>query len=365
MNSHTTLSRYSLSSGFALDLDSTAIHTRLKQKLSIWEAASLGLCLGVAGFIIYIQMTSPGIILIDYRNYLQAGQGNFSDYFYSYHIVPFFSLLDWLPDIAALILWFSINIAGVWFAARVFGARPALVLASYTMLYCLYYGQITGIIAGGLGLLWLGLVDRRWWLVGLGLLITTAKFQTGCIFSLLLVIGAGASIRFLLKSLIFPVGAITISFLLYPNWIFNLLNTFRYHPPNALGNISLWQWIGPFSILLLVVSLLLPLARQHRLFMLFAATPLVMPYFQQVDLLILFVLPVGWWPLAGNLGFLRGSLGWGILRFLWIIPLGIYITAALKGLALSEKINSRTTVTKPMSSKESGNDKIDLPQKLE
>ena len=58
--------------------------------------------------------------------------------------------------------------------------------------------------------------------------------------------------------------------------------------------------------------------------MLVATSMLALPYFQQADLMVLFVLPCGWLPLLGNLGYLMAARGWEVLPWLCIIPLMEY-----------------------------------------
>jgi hypothetical protein len=52
-----------------------------------------------------------------------------------------------------------------------------------------------------------------------------------------------------------------------------------------------------------------------------------LPYFQQTDLLALYVLPIGWLPvLLGNLGYLFFSIYWDALQMLFIVPMVVYLS---------------------------------------
>jgi len=54
------------------------------------------------------------------------------------------------------------------------------------------------------------------------------------------------------------------------------------------------------------------------------------PYFQQTDLLTLFILPIGWaYVILGNLGYLFFAVYWGGLQVLVVVPLLVYSSIIL------------------------------------
>ena len=104
-------------------------------------------------------------------------QGDTSELFYGYWIKPVFWALAKLPQTVSFMLWSLINLTSVLFASRVLGGKSWLALFSYQMIYVLFYGQITGLILGGLALAWLGMTERRPHLAGMGFLIAAVKPQ--------------------------------------------------------------------------------------------------------------------------------------------------------------------------------------------
>ncbi|MFO8037137.1 MAG: hypothetical protein R6U57_10975, partial [Anaerolineales bacterium] len=63
----------------------------------------------------------------------------------------------------------------------------------------------------------------------------------------------------------------------------------------------------------------------ERMILFIAALSLTLPYFQQTDLLALFILPVGYIAWLGNLGFLFIIGRWQALKWLAIIPSLVYL----------------------------------------
>jgi hypothetical protein len=215
-----------------------------------------------------------------------------------------------------------------------------MALFSYQLLYSLYYGQITGILAGGLGLLWWGMAKQRWWLAGLGLAIAGAKFQSGLLFAGLLILFAEISWKDRVKLSLVPIFILIASLVANPLWPAQLLETTQNNPANAEGSISIWRWVGPWALLLFLPPILLKMPKDWRFLMMIAAVPLGLPYFQQADLLDLFILPVGWLAvLAGNFGLNFWFFGYQALQALFIIPLGLYVWAGLKCIPAASRFN--------------------------
>lgn len=318
-----------MSSQFVICENAEQIRSRLFARLSRPEFFSLALTVCIAVGFIYLQQTgtfSSGTTNYDLYNYLATAKGNFSEYYYGYWLAPVFLLMAKLPATVIMILWDILNILGIFFAVRVFGGKAIFALPTYQVLYILFHGQITGIIIGGLALFWLGLVTRRFHLAGVGLLIAATKFQLGACFTGLLWLYSSIPLRNKWKVFLIPAAGFLISLILYPGWILQLYQTIRTNPPYDPASISLWRYIGAMALLLLLPPLLVPLPREKRLLALLAALPLSVPYFQQADLSGLFVLPLGWLPILGNIGFLAFFCGEKALQALAVIPLGIYFT---------------------------------------
>ncbi len=149
---------------------------RILEKPTIQEWLGVCFCIGITivfTFLISRKSISPPDLLV----YLQAEKA--PDYYYAYWCNPIFHLIALLPLSWAYLIWNIFNLAGIIWARRVFGGHPILVFFSYQLLSSLYYGQISGLLAGGLALFWWACVNRKFSLAGLGLLIALSKYQVG------------------------------------------------------------------------------------------------------------------------------------------------------------------------------------------
>jgi len=309
-----------------LSLDPAVIISRLKRRLTLWEAFALLFCVAMTG--VFIWLYRQGISqFYDFDNYLKTAKGIYLEYYYPYWINPLFFLLSKVPMYLAIIIWSVINIFGVFIAARIFGSVSAVSLLSYQMMYSLYYGQITGLMAAGLGVMWLGKSLKKWWLAGIGLLLASVKFQSGMMIVLLLILYFWPGWKNFIRLLMVPVLVFLISILIYPNWPINLLTNLLLHPANSDASISLWPILGPFTLVLLIPIVLFPIPKPMRFFMLLAVGPLIMPYFQQADLLTLMVFPIGMiGTLLGNIGFITFPIaGFSGLQLASIGPIFLYL----------------------------------------
>jgi hypothetical protein len=307
-----------------LTRDPEQMNLRLRRRLTPGELFALGLAFGMVGIFVWLPTVVRFNPYFDFSNYLKTAHGDFSYYYYGYWMVPFFSLFSKLPLTASYVLWCTLNILAVFFAARVLGGSAPIAVLSYQLLYSLFQGQIAGVIVGGLALCWWGLVNRKWNVAGLGIALASAKYQLGIPGSLFLLLLAEVSWRDRLRVLIVPSVIGLASLLFYPGWPLQALHTLNSNPPNAEGSISLWRWLGPWVLLFWVPPFLLRLTRDHRFLALVAATGFALPYFQQTDLLFLLVLPIGGWALLGNLGYLFPVFGWIALQTLALLPLTVY-----------------------------------------
>jgi hypothetical protein len=306
--------------------DAETMDRRLKARVSRSEFFALALSLSLVGCFIWVY-TQVKVPPNDYGVYLRTVAGDFRDYYYAYWLWPVFWLFEKLPLFVGYAIWSAVSIASVFFAGRVFGGRVALALLSFQMLYVVYLGQIIGIIIGGLALCWWALAHKRWDLAGLGLILASTKIHTGATLGLLLLVLAPITWRQRLRVLLVPAVVVVLSLVVYPRWPLDALENLGTNPANDWGSIALWRWIGPWALLLWAPPLLLRLSPAKRLVALTATMALALPYFQQTDLLALYVLPIGWFPvLLGNLGYLFFSIQWDALQMLFLVPLVVYLS---------------------------------------
>lgn len=285
------------------------------------------LALGMALLFSYQQSIGLYAYQFDLGNYLNSAHGDYSHYYYAYWTLPIFWFFEKFPFPLAYFIWNSLNILGVFFASRVFGGNALWCLTSYQMIYTIFQGNIAGIIVGLLALFWLCLIKGWWILGGFALLVACTKYQLGIPFGILLLTQALGHWRKKIRFLILPVTVGIASFLVWGFWPIKVLETIRLFPPNASGNISLWNFIGVFSLLLWLPPLFLKIPVQNRLVMLISTFFLSLPYLQQSDLIALFVFIPAPVAFLGNLGYFLAFIRFDSLKYLFIIPLGLYIWA--------------------------------------
>ena len=311
------------------DTDATRIQTRLHQRPSRAEFFALAFTLGMLCFFTWYHSLTDDFYPLDYGRYLRVADNDFEIHYYAYWSLPIFIGLAQLPNFTGFILWSLLGVCAVFWGARLFRGRATTVLLTYQMFYILFYGQIMALLIGGLALTWWGIARQKWHWAGLGLVIATTKYQTGLTFGLFLWLLAPISWRERLKILIVPLGVTAISLIVYPGWPLTSIETILASPPDDIGSITLWRWLGPFTLLFWLPPLLLPLSRERRFVALATTSAFALPYFQQTDLLFLYALPIfqpPWQLVLGNLGFIL--FWWRKWPGLWAlagIPLLIYL----------------------------------------
>jgi len=142
-------------------------------------------------------------------------------------------------------------------------------------LFCLwlavFYGQIDGLVVGGLALAWWALWQEKPALIGAGLIIASIKPQLSL--PLCLAIWWWSPSR--LKSLLVPILVVAASFVQWGWWLLAWLDTLR--SPDDLvtlsRNVSLWPMVGAWVWLSWPVILVLPLPRPQKLIALRRAQP--------------------------------------------------------------------------------------------
>ncbi len=322
--------------------DPQTIDKRLRQRPNLGEAIGLTVAiLFPVAVMLFSRVNLGGAQAYDFQHYLNTARGDFSFYYYAHWLLPLWQVLDLMPLWLAYLLWTFGSTLAIFFAGRVFGANTILLLLSYQTLIILYMGQFTGFVVAGLALLWWGLTHKKWEIAGVGLFLAASKYHTGLIPALTLLLCIEIPNRQRLRVLILPACLAFLSLLMYPLWPLKVIESYRNNPANDWGSIALWQWVGPAALLVWIPPLILKLRWRERIFMLFAATPLGIPYFQEADLHILNILPIGWLPLIGNLGFLRPFIGYLADKLMVTIPLTIYFSTLVSGIIESVRKSAR------------------------
>lgn len=311
-------------------VDPYDIDQRIRKPVSLFEFAALALALAFPiAVMLFSSVDLGGQQAYDFQHYLNSAKGDFSFYYYAYWLIPLWELLILLPLWVAYIFWVILSVACIFFASRIFGSNTVLILFCYQTLQVLYMGQFSGILVGGLALLWWGITHKRWNVAGIGLILAASKYHTGLIPAMVLLYYSDATFRERLKVFYVPVIIGIISLALYQFWPFDVLNNYLSNPANDWGSVAPWKYLGPVVLLVWIPSLLLKLSRNEKIFLLFATLPLGTPYFQAADLLILYVLPIGFLPMLSHIGFLRPFIGYAVDNILIFIPLFIYLKIVL------------------------------------
>lgn len=268
---------------------------------------------------------SPNIFAPDFGIYLRSVQGDYTGFYYAYWSLPLYMPFVALNDIhLSLVIWTTLNVLGIFFAARVLGGKAAIALLSYQMLAVIYHGQIVGIIIGGWALYIYLLQRNKPLLAGVGAVLALTKPQLGVPLILAAALVADVSWKDRIVSSLLPWAALLLSLLAYGNWPLEVWERVQAEPPIALGSITLWDYIGAWSLLLWLPAILLPMKPKQRLIAIAAASSLAVPYYQQTGLLALYALPTGYLGLLGNLGYLNLFVGWDGLEALMIVPILAY-----------------------------------------
>jgi hypothetical protein len=309
--------------------DIVQMDARIRQRPTISEV--IGFALGLGMVLVFLNVNPPSLGF-DLKIYLRAAHGDFHGYYYAYWVLPFFGILNYLPFTISYFLWAMLCIFSVTYALRVFGGFSLAVLTSYQMFYILYQGQYTGPVIGALALLWWSLNHRRWNIAGIALVIAAAKYQTGLTVGLILLVCAHISWKERLHVFAIPVLVGLLSLLVYPTWPIHAMENIQSAPPNANGSLSLWRWLGPYALLLWLPIFSKVVRREMFPIAIIATMMITLPYFQQADIIVLFVLPVAWLPFLGNVGYFGG---YSVLQSLFILPLMIYIETTLRAIKLT------------------------------
>lgn len=229
---------------------------------------------------------------IDWEIFDGAADGSmFSDrglgYYYPYWLLPLFDFYGLAGTAVGGLLWALTNVAGVSFAARVFGARPFVVLVGFGAVSSFYTGTITGVALGALAGCWWAVHEQRWEVVGGLSLLAVAKPQWGVPILAVIVLQARPPLIAWARMAIVPLPVVIASLAAYGWWPGEVLDRAAANPPE--GNGSLWAVLGPV-VLILWLPLLLPMEARRRLALVAATAMLAVPYVQQYDFTVLWVM---------------------------------------------------------------------------
>jgi hypothetical protein len=117
---------------------------------------------------------------------------------------------------------------------------------------------------------------------------------------------------------------LALSLLAYGMWLPGLLDRLQHAPPNAVASITLWQYSGALAALLWLGVFVPHLDRQQRLTLVAATSALALPYYQHTGLLTLFMFPVGYLGLLGNIAYAQIFMDWAGVRLSVVVPLLAY-----------------------------------------
>jgi hypothetical protein len=305
--------------------DAAAMDVRLRARLSYMEFAGIVLCCSMIAVFVYLIRINVGGP-VDFTYYMNDSIR--TNFIYGYWLLPIFQLLHKLPFEIAYILWCLINLGGAFFALRVFGGKPALVIMTYQFLTCIYFGQLSGVLAGGLALGWYGINHSRWNLAGLGFMVAAAKYQVGVPLGLCLIWYSGIPFKKCLRLVPVPIIILISSFILYPAWPLQSIQTLIYYSGGngyTYFGITFWIYMSAWALLFWIPALLLPMTKTHRFLAFFCLTSFATPYFQHLDLLTLFSFPLGWLQAVGYVGFLFPFINITAIRLAVIVPFSIYL----------------------------------------
>jgi hypothetical protein len=201
-----------------------------------------------------------------------------------------FAVLGWLPEPAAYLLLSTACIALLYFAVRQYGGKHWIVFTSFAFAWTLYYGQIDGLVIGGLAIAWWAIQKQHPYLVGAGLILASIKPQLSVF--LLIAIWWWSPSRW--KALVIPLVIAGLSFLAWgwwlPGWFKALAQTDDLLMLSR--NISLWTIFGWWIWLIWPLVAVLSLERWRKLIAIAAATAITVPYFPLPSSVLFLVMPI-------------------------------------------------------------------------
>jgi hypothetical protein len=233
-----------------------------------------------------------------------------------------FYLLALPPEPVAFVILSVASTAGLYFAIRAFGGRDWMVFTSFAYAWTLFYGQIDGLVVGGLGLACWALRRERPIVLGGALMLALIKPQMSL--PLAVALWWWSPSRF--EALIIPAIVFVFTLIQWGWWVPDWLSELFY-TQDLVGlsrNISLWPIIGPSVMFIWPLIMWLRMGRDRKILAIAAATALTMPYFPLPSAVLLLAMPLPWWVWAGaQLPLLGPIVGY------WVYSLAILLPGAL------------------------------------
>lgn len=184
-----------------------------------------------------------------------------------------------------------LNVCAVFLATYLAGGNRWGVLLSFPLTWLVWYAQLDGLVALGVGLgYWAVRKQHPLW-VGIACILLGIKPQIGSIVALYYLWRIKN-----LKALIYPAVVMLLSVLLFGFWPVAYIRRLLGSPDAAFftdqsTNIGLFPW-GMLSWLLLLFQ---SESTRHRIMLILGATMLSSPYAAYYSTLSLIIFPLPWW----------------------------------------------------------------------
>lgn len=263
----------------------------------------------------------------DFQSYIDTANGDTARYFYPYWTLLAFKLLALLPFALAYALFNALTTLAVYAGVKLIDGPVFWTLLSYQMLWCLFYGQITGWCVLGLALAVYAVEHEEsahwqrvsWWFAA-GILLLTIKPQVGLAPALVLFWYASWTLR--IRAAFYLAAVFAFSMAFFPNWPEIYWRALQTEGVVMAGSIGLWPYSAPLWALLFLRRW----SMRERLIVACVCSALALPYFQHSGLLLLFALTPWWVAVLGNLGY----------AFVWFRLPGLNLTMVAPAAALTK-----------------------------
>ena len=222
-----------------------------------------------------------------------------------------FALLALPPEPVAYIGLSLVCSASFYLAVRLFGGRHWLLFTSFAFGWTLLYGQIDGLVVGGLALAWWALLQKRPVLLGAGLLLALVQPQLSLPMALLLWFWSPSRTQ----SLLGPTLALALTFVQWGWWVPGWLRAIQDTSDLVYlsRNLSLWPTLGPWALAIWALILPARLPRPRKLLAVAVGTVLSVPYFPLPSAVLLLVIPTPVWAwLLLQAPLLGGAVGYWV-----------------------------------------------------
>jgi hypothetical protein len=231
-----------------------------------------------------------------------------------------------MPEMAAYILLSLICLALLYGSLRIYGGVHWVIFTSFALGWDLFYGQVDGLVVGGLALAYWALEHNRPYWMGIGFVLASIKPHL----SLPLMIAFWIWSPNKLKPMLIPALISGLSFLRWGFWVPAWVNTYLHDQDLTLlsRNISWWQIAGVWGFLVWLPVIFARLPRPRKVIAVAAATAFCMPYFPLPSSVIFLVMPIPIWAyVVAQLPLLGGIVGYWIYDWMKILPTTLVVWA--------------------------------------